>query len=325
MRARTGTRCRAQGAAGTWHTAVDSPTMPSLTLPDMAACAHRAAAYLDQDAHTTADFIHVRQQENGGFAGRSADADLYYTGFALACLNALDALPPKRPVAPFLDRFGAGAGLDLIHLCSLVRCHKLLSPKLHDQPLRQNLLQSLQALRIADRTYNTAVDATTGSIFGSFLAAYAYRDLEEPFPELEKTIALIQMLRTPDGAFANDADTDQGTAPVTAAALLLLRHWGATDESRAIEWLRREVYRDGGYTVHASIPLPDLLTTATVLFTLRTLDLLLDKLREPALEFIELHLDEKGGFCSSILDMRPDCEYTWYGLLAMGSVLQSLI
>ena len=38
-------------------------------------------------------FVESRRTTDGGFRGRSDEADLYYTCFALLCLDALDALP----------------------------------------------------------------------------------------------------------------------------------------------------------------------------------------------------------------------------------------
>ncbi|KAA6313583.1 hypothetical protein EZS27_035667, partial [termite gut metagenome] len=63
-------------------------------------------------------------------------------------------------------------------------------------------------------------------------------------------------------------------------------------------------------------PLPDILTTATALFVLRCYGV------EPRIRpdsFIEAHWLESGGFSPTILEEISDIEYTFYGLLALGT------
>ena len=35
-------------------------------------------------------------------------------------------------------------------------------------------------------------------------------------------------------------------------------------------------------------------------------------------EFLESVWHHSGGFCATLMDDQPDCEYTFYGLLAVG-------
>src|SRR6202162_3548927 len=51
-------------------------------------------------------FLQARQNADGGFPGREGGSDLYYTGFALRSLAALDALTPElgQAAAGFLRR-----------------------------------------------------------------------------------------------------------------------------------------------------------------------------------------------------------------------------
>ena len=41
-------------------------------------------------------------------------------------------------------------------------------------------------------------------------------------------------------------------------------------------------------------------------------------IREKCLDFIDTLWMNEGGFCGSWLDQALDCEYTYYGLLALG-------
>jgi hypothetical protein len=63
--------------------------------------------------------------------------------------------------------------------------------------------------------------------------------------------------------------------------------------------------------------MPDLLSTATALFTLRCYDM---PPRYSAQEFVEAHWLDNGGFGATILDSSSDIEYLFYGLLALGTL-----
>jgi hypothetical protein len=64
--------------------------------------------------------------------------------------------------------------------------------------------------------------------------------------------------------------------------------------------------------------MPDLLSTATALHALAALHADIDHLREPCLDFVDTLWTSTGGFYGSWADDTLDCEYTYYGLLALG-------
>ncbi len=64
--------------------------------------------------------------------------------------------------------------------------------------------------------------------------------------------------------------------------------------------------------------MPDLLSTATALHALAGLETSLDSIREPCLDFLDSLWDNAGGFHGHWADDTLDCEYTFYGLLALG-------
>src|SRR2546423_15218327 len=73
-------------------------------------------------APLVADFVRGQMNADGGFNDRAAASDLYYTVFGLECLMALRADLPASQVLPYLQMFGEGVGLDLVHLACLARC-----------------------------------------------------------------------------------------------------------------------------------------------------------------------------------------------------------
>jgi hypothetical protein len=60
-----------------------------------------------------------------------------------------------------------------------------------------------------------------------------------------------------------------------------------------------------------------LLSTATALFALRCYGV---EPRYSAVDFIEGHWLDDGGFAATLLDDESDVEYLFYGLLALGTL-----
>jgi len=65
-------------------------------------------------------------------------------------------------------------------------------------------------------------------------------------------------------------------------------------------------------------PIPDLLSTATALHALAVTGFEIDTIKERCLDFIDSLWCGKGGFYGNWADAVVDCEYTYYGLLALG-------
>src|SRR6187455_47880 len=83
--------------------------------------ARLGARELGESADLVRNFVRGRLGGRGG-VDRDGRADLYYTIFALAGLQALDEELPLERVEPWLRTFGDGEGLDFVHLGALARC-----------------------------------------------------------------------------------------------------------------------------------------------------------------------------------------------------------
>jgi len=68
------------------------------------------------------DFFRRQLSSDGAGFDRAGRPDLYYTIFALAGLQSLDAEMPQEKVAAFLRSHREGAALDFVHLSALARC-----------------------------------------------------------------------------------------------------------------------------------------------------------------------------------------------------------
>jgi len=85
------------------------------------------------------------------------------------------------------------------------------------------------------------------------------------------------------------------------------------------KWLRDQLHPQGGFVAVPGAPMPDLLTTATALHALAALEVrLTEEQTDCCLDFIDTLWDATGGFHGNWSDDYLDCEYTFYGLLALG-------
>ena len=274
--------------------------------------AGRARHLLADRAEAAAAFLLGRLHPDGGFRGRSDAADLYYTLFGVEALGALDAELPAEAIATYLRRFDDGETLDLVHLACLVRCWGAL-----DATPRDEWVACLNAFRSSDGGFATEKGAQFGSAYGAFLAIGALQDLGARVPDADRIADALLALRTPDGGWANDRIIPVGSVPAAAAAVTVLRHLGHSAPPDTGDWLLGCVQDDGGVA-----PLPgagaDLLSTAVALHALAGLGIGLGERRDACLAFVESLWDPRGAFRGSPDDALLDCEYTWYGLLAIG-------
>ena len=282
--------------------------------------ARLAPKVLGDSAGLVREFFLSQQNPDGGFKDRSGRSDLYYTVFGLEGLLALQAEVPTAAVAAYLDTFGDGAGLDFVHRCCLARCHAALAVggKRAGFARRRELAAGLENYRCADGGFNVIAGSIHGTAYGCFLGAAAYEDLGVPTPDPLRLVQCLKFLETPDGAWGNERGLRQGATNSTAAMVTLLRHLAMPVAPLVGDWLLSVAHREGGFLAMPKAPIPDLLSTATALHALAGLERDLSPVRESCLDFIDTLWSNEGGFHGHWSDDALDCEYTYYGLLALG-------
>lgn len=282
---------------------------------------------LGESAELVAELLLRRQSSDGGFRGREGEAgDLYYTIFGLDALNALDQAPPEGSVQPFLQPFGDGEGLDLIYLSCLIRSWVALGalaegPRSSSSGLTPDLAtlrQRLDGFRQADGGWSTEPGGERGSTYGTFLAISAYQDLGAPIPQPDEVARFLLACRTDEGGFAPDMQFMVPTTPTTAAGVAALRQVDAAPPPETADWLRARRHPQGGFLPAIDAPMPDLLSTAVALHALSSLGASLEDLADPMLDYVDTLWNARGGFHGHWADDELDCEYTFYGLLALG-------
>ena len=261
-------------------------------------------------------FLRRQQNDDGGFKDRSGQSDLYYTVFGLDALAALQRELPAEKTARFLERFGTGASLDFVHLCCLARCWSAIAPgKIH---VAEALASRLEHFRAGDGGYHPAPGSDFGTAYAAFLTVAAYQDLKETVPDPLRVVQSLKFLETEDGAWANERNIRIGATNSTAAVVTLLRNLQMPVSATVGDWLLARVHPQGGFVAVPNAPIPDLLSTATALHALAGLQHDFSAEKENCLDFIDTLWTNEGGFHGHWGDDHLDCEYTYYGLLALG-------
>lgn len=279
----------------------------------------RAVGALDGAARQEmAYFVRAARNPDGGYRGRDDSSDLYYTSFALELLTALDTPDDSPQLAGYLRASAARTDLSLIDRVCLLRALALAGCAGQEPPA---LLDGLETYRSADGGYSPLPAATRSTAYAPYLISLAYAGYNLLPPQPERLVAAVSALALPGGGFANDDSLSSGATPPTAAAVVFLHHLTGAAPQGALDFLLRRCCADGGFTAVGGAPVADLLSTATALHALHTAGAPLMSMRESCLDFVEQRWREGGGFCAHALDTVADCEYTFYGLLALGNLL----
>jgi len=284
--------------------------------------ARLAPNLLAEAVEPVAAFLHESINGDGGARDRAGRSDLYYTVFLLESLIALRQDLPVDRVRPYLDGFGDGADLDLVHLTCLARCRAALESVAgagggHDPETRRRLAERIESYRAADGGYAPTRGAERGTVYHGFLALGALPDLGASPADPDGLSRSVASLALDDGGFANQPGVPVGTTPTTAAAVTLLRQLGTPVPPESGEWLLARARPEGGFQATAGAPIPDLLSTATALHALAGLHVSLERLKEPTLDFLDT-LWTGRAFTGNWMDEVADCEYTYYAMLSLG-------
>jgi hypothetical protein len=279
--------------------------------------ARLAPRLLADSAPLVRDFYSRQFNDLGAACDRAGTPDLYYTIFALAGAQALDAPIPTDKTRAWLTTFEDGASLDFVHLGALARCWAATGGT--DNELAAAILARLEKFRQSDGGYNSNPIAGFGTAYDAFVALGAYEDLSARPPESLELIRSLKRLETSDHAWSNQPAQKTGNLNATAGAVTLITHLGFPVNGAVGDWILNQVSPQGGFLAVPGAPLPDLLSTATALHALACLERRIpSEVHERCLDFIDTLWSADGGFHGHWADDYLDPEYTYYGLLALG-------
>jgi geranylgeranyl transferase type-2 subunit beta len=298
-------------------------------LEDLTIRLARGAGELDEAVrkrHT--GYFLAAQRDDGGFAGREGNSDLYYTAFGMRALSILGELYGERAErsARFIKSKMQGRE-SIVDFLSLIYGGKLLEISAGidvfagaTQGWRQAIGDAMEKLRRPDGGYAKGEEGVASSTYHTFLVLLCLELLELPLPKAKSVTDFLLSMRAEEGGFREIRVGKRAGANPTAAAIGSLRILGTlSHEVRddTIGYLLDMQSDEGGFQANTRIPFADLLSTFTGLLTLMDLggD---DELDIRGVDrFVRSMELETGGFRAAALDPAHDVEYGFYGLGAM--------
>jgi len=241
-------------------------------------------------------YVISRQHPSGGFTDRSGKPDLYYTLFGFFLCNALGLQSLLPAVVEFSENEVRNSDPDDLHLnCALI----ILSELSEDR----SLLKSLK--KVVGKNITERMERQPGyGAFISLLTCYYTDDFKGLFT-----------IRKHLGSFRNNEPS-----PATVIAAMLILHEIFDKSDRELNKKLDEFYdKSGGFKALRTAPMADLLSTAVALYSLFLTESDLRIIKPDCLAFIS-SLFRYGGFSGNLSDPDTDIEYTFYGLLALGSL-----
>lgn len=272
-----------------------------------------------------AAYLKAAQREDGGFAGRMGESDLYYTSFALRGLAILEELDEQTTdrAASFL-RSHMHSQQSIVDFFSLIYSSALLYALCGVEVFAdaepdwdQNVARFLNSLRREDGGFAKASEGHAGSTYHTFLVLLVMQLIGQ---EIENPDGIVQFLmdqKADAGGFREiRAARRAGTNP-TAAAIATLKILDRLDEKtvdETMEFLLEMQTDEGGLRANTRIPIADSLSTFTGMLTIDDLGEMYELELDPLRRFVEgLQLPD-GGFRAAEWDDAHDVEYTFYGL-----------
>jgi len=280
-----------------------------------------------------ASYLQGLQQPDGGFPNRHGGSDPYYTAFGLGALALLGRLDEQvsAGASGFLRQrlrqrllpvefIAAATSALLLHAS---RSDESLAATLAD--LQQQAASVLDPLRLPDGGYAKTARSSASSTYQTFLAISCKQLLGMAQDDLRPVAAFLCSRQRPDGGFAEvDHASSSGVNPTAAAVVLARTIQELADAAKteiplpsldpAARYLAAMQTPEGGLRASALVPLADLLSTFTGLVALACLGAE-ESIDRAAMQGYVADLEHPaGGFCGSLWDRQPDCEYTFYAL-----------
>lgn len=242
------------------------------------------------------NYVRSRIHPSGGFKDRAGKPDFYYTLFGTFLAEALELKDILNSTRQYVENEIRRNEPEGIHL----HCASILASKLS---VDRNLKSDLQK-RIRKNLDASLVKHPAYGMFVTLLACYYSGDYKGFF-KIRRHL--------------KNQPPDETLPSTVLAALAILQHTFHRPAGDLIKKLQEFYDNKGGFRAVKTAPVPDLLSTAVTLYAFYYTHQDLRAIKPECLEFID-SLYQEGGFGGNILDPEPDIEYTFYGMLALGSL-----
>jgi hypothetical protein len=241
-------------------------------------------------------FILSKQTTAGGFADRGGKCDLYYTLFGYFVAEAYSVEVNLEPLREYIKESVTANNLSGVHrYCGAILYAKMIGIDSATEKLRKEIVAEVNNSDSKQLEYSRFMGIMALYYLGDFLNIYRIVN------RYKKSFVL-----------------GSHPCPVIAATAILLEMAG-NRQPEAANILKSFYRENGGFAALHRAPDEDLLSTGVALYALNFLEADLRLIKPDCLAFVD-NLYEKGGFRATLSDNFPDVEYTFYGLLALGSL-----
>ncbi len=241
-------------------------------------------------------FVLSQQTVEGGFADRAGKCDLYYSLFGYFISNSLEVPGFKEPLKKYVEATVPSGNLTGVYrYCGAILYAKLIGLDVITEKLRNEILEDLLRPDLKQPEYS------------GFLGILALFYLED-YLSIQRVVKRYKRLLNLKGH----------PCPVVATTAVMMGMAG-NPQSEPVEALLTFYRGNGGFAAVLRAPEEDLLSTGVALFALHFLDADIRLIKPDCLSFVD-DLYDNGGFRATSTDFITDVEYTFYGLLALGSM-----
>ncbi len=242
-------------------------------------------------------FIVSQQTDKGGFSDRGGKTDLYYTLFGLYIAEAFSVNEVMEQLKLYVKEVVEKNNLSgVFRYCGAILYAKMIGLNDTTEKLRKEIVAELTETTLKQPEY---------SGFLGILALYYLED----FVSIKRIVNQYKRIFRMKG---------NHPCPVVAANTVIQGFSGGQSQESA-DKLQSFHRTDSGFAALHHAPAEDLLSTGVALFALNFLSADLRLIKPDCLNFVD-ELYDCGGFRSTQADSITDVEYTFYGLLALGSM-----
>jgi len=245
-------------------------------------------------------FIKSQQHKNGGFVDRAGTPDLYYSLFGLWLSLATAEIELQQNLKTYASEKSNGNTSSPVEDLALL----LIKTELDSTHKKQGVIPIIRTVlkkgRLIELSYQfflimLVIDATGKSKGIYYFIARIFLVFYKP----------------------------KGNIPCSlTAALVYARKVVGLNVSKAQCKLLEFTTESGGFRAFESVESSDSLSSGVALFVLSQIGVDLRMIKPGCLEFIGMNYYD-GAFLSGDGDQTKDLEYTFYGLLALGALVQN--
>lgn len=287
----------------------------------MVSLLRNALDVLDEQEQTEVfQFLKSQQNADGGFKDRGGRSDLYYSLFGMMLLKAwglghgaelVEGQPvtrnsqlitePKEMLKRFIQRQSSNEVPGFIEQCCLA------------------LLQKELKINRFSRT-KTLAKLTRSFWKEQYSINLSYRSFVL-FLTLDAVLPFRGLLQQLSGKMLSRIEVNEHSPCSEIAAKVFLLKILGKDGSEEQQLLISFVSESSGFRAFQHLEQADMLSTAVALFALKNAGCDLRLLTPGCLDFIQQNFIN-GAFLSGDGDQTTDLEYTFYGLLALGTLIR---